>query len=234
MRDEGRIADLGLILAAGGSGRRYGGRNKLLEELDHVPVFIHALRRLAPLGAVTVLVVPAADLPLFAAAAAQYCPDLPVSCVPGGSTRSHSVFQGLTVLPPEVKYVAVHDAARPLASPDLLRRCVAGARQYGGALAAHPVTDTLKKAAADATVAGTVDRDGLWAVETPQVFSRSELQQAYETALAAGHDFTDDAGVMEAAGKRVVLIHNSEPNVKITFPADRQLAAALLRSRQPR
>ena len=230
MSETVRIADLGLIIAAGGSSCRYGGSNKLLESLSGVPVFIHSLRRLALLcpDEAVILVAPAAHLPLFADLTAQYCSSLRFTGVAGGDTRGQSVFNGLAALPASARYVAIHDAARPFASTELLRRCLLAARQCGGALAAHPVTDTLKKAAADGTIAATVDRAGLWAAETPQVFSRPELQAAYEAAFVAGRDFTDDAGVMEFVGGKVALVDNPDPNPKITYPADLRLAETMM------
>ncbi len=225
------VDDLGVVIAAGGASRRYGTDNKLFELLAGIPVFIYSLRNFAPLcrpGAL-VLVVPAADLAAFASLKDKFCPEIPVNIVTGGETRCRSVSNGLNALPGFSRYVAVHDAARPLASAELLCRCLEAARKNDGALAAHPVTDTLKKAGDHGIIAATVDRSDLWAVETPQIFRLEVLKKAYETAFATDRDFTDDAGAMQETGARIKLVHNPDLNIKITYPGDLLLAEALLK-----
>lgn len=225
------IADLGIVIAAGGSSSRYGAENKLFEKLAGVPVFIHCLRNFLPVCRkdALVLVAPGNDIPAFEQLLNDNLSEASVKCVAGGDTRSQSVCNGLAVLPAGVEYVAVHDAARPLASAELLLMCLTEARKYDGALAAHPVADTLKKGSADDVIETTVDRSSLWAVETPQIFPLDKLQLAYEKARQTGGEFTDDAGVMESAGYRVKLVRNPDNNLKITYPKDIALAEALLR-----
>lgn len=224
------VADFGVVIAAGGSGSRFGGTNKLFALLDGRPVFTHSLRAFAPYCRPEALVVvaPESDHAEFRHLAATYCPGLAFQLAAGGATRGRSVQAGLAMLPAGTEYVAVHDAARPLTTPELLMCCLDDARRYGGAIAARPVSDTLKRAAADGTIAATVDRNGLWAVETPQVFALTLLRQAY--AAAGEREFTDDGGVMEAAGMTVKLTLAAAPNLKITYPADLATAAALLRA----
>lgn len=145
--------------------------------------------------------------------------------VAGGATRSASVRAGLAQVPEGVEAVVVHDAARPLAHPGLfsavLEALAAGA---DGAVAAVPVADTLKRVDADGTVVETVDREGLWAVQTPQGFRADVLRAAH----AGKPEATDDAGLVEAAGGRVVVVAGDRRNLKVTDPADLDLLEALV------
>jgi 2-C-methyl-D-erythritol 4-phosphate cytidylyltransferase len=147
-----------------------------------------------------------------------------VAIVLGGATRSASTRAGLEAVSADAEIVVVHDAARPLASPALYERVVTAVR--GGADAAVPglpVSDTLKQVDADVVV-GTIPRDGLVAVQTPQAFTAAALRQAH----ASAPDATDDAAVIEADGGRVVVVPGDPRNVKITVAADLEIAAALL------
>ena len=145
--------------------------------------------------------------------------------VAGGASRSASVRAGLAQVPAGVDAVVVHDAARPLAHPGLFSavlEAVAGGAD--GAVAAVPVADTLKRVGADGGVVETVDRSGLWAVQTPQGFRLDVLQAAH----AGDPEATDDAGLVEAAGGRVVVVPGDRRNLKVTDPADLALLEALV------
>jgi 2-C-methyl-D-erythritol 4-phosphate cytidylyltransferase len=157
------------------------------------------------------------------------------SGVVGGQERSHSVRAALhhTLAGDPV---LVHDAARPLVTPEIIRACLAGLDAAAdAAIAAARVTDTIKEAdddaAGPATVARTLDRDRLWAIQTPQVFRREVL----ERALAQPHDVlaaaTDDASIVEAMGGTVRLVESPRDNLKITTPDDLRLAESLLKAR---
>jgi 2-C-methyl-D-erythritol 2,4-cyclodiphosphate synthase/2-C-methyl-D-erythritol 4-phosphate cytidylyltransferase len=153
----------------------------------------------------------------------------------GGPHRQQSVLNGLRCLaadPPDV--VAVHDGARPLATPDLVCRCVESAIARGSGVAAVPVTDTLKRATEGGRVEGTVDRASLWAMQTPQVFGYAALVRAHEQALGEGCQVTDDAAVIEALGEPVWLVQGEETNIKVTTPEDLALAADILARRSER
>ena len=133
---------------------------------------------------------------------------------------------GLAALPDGVTIAAIHDAARPLATLALLERLVESARTTGGAIPGKPVTDTLKRTDATGLICETVSRSGLWRVETPQVFRRAALEEAYRRA--GDREFTDDAGVMEAAGFPVAMVHNEAENLKLTYAGETELLARLL------
>ena len=222
----------GLIITGGGSSVRYG-RPKLLEFLGDLPVFCHSLRNLSRLPdvAATVLVVPAEREAVFAQFLRQFVPDLAdsVTLVTGGPTRTESVRRGLLALPPDTAYVAVHDAARPLATASLLRRCLEEATESGAAIAAHRIVDTVKLADG-LSIAQTLDRKLLWGAETPQVARRSLLLQAY--AFRQSHpelpEPTDEAQLLENAGIPVRLVESALPNPKLTTPDDMSTLKAMM------
>lgn len=140
--------------------------------------------------------------------------------VAGGATRGESVRAGLDAVPMEATIICVHDAARPLASAELYRRVVAAVEDGAdGAIPGLAVTDTIK-VVRDGAVIDTPDRSTLVAVQTPQAFRADVLRAAHRRAHTAGLDATDDAGVVEAAGGRVVVVEGDARNRKITSPED--------------
>lgn len=152
--------------------------------------------------------------------------------VNGGTERFESVENALTKLPDEVDYVAVHDAVRPLTTPELISQVFQAAIQYGAALLAVPVADTLKRVDAAQRVVETVPRAQLWQAQTPQVFRRDWLVDAYARRAELGGSITDDAQLVEASGKPVHIVTGSPRNFKITTQDDFKLAAALLQYRE--
>lgn len=225
------IDDLGVVIAAGGSSSRYGGKNKLFEKLCGIPVFVHSIKNFMEICPVDnfVLTAPEKELLEFSLLLEKNLPDAKIKIVCGGSTRMKSVINGLEVLPDGIKFVAVHDAARPLASSGLLKNCYDACLAHGGAVASKPVTDTIKTADDNGFSTGTLDRSKLWAMETPQVFPLDALKNACRSAMENGKDFTDDAGVMEFAGHPVYLLNNPDFNIKITYQGDIPLAESSIR-----
>lgn len=147
--------------------------------------------------------------------------------VAGGATRQESVWAGLRELSAGMDCVLIHDAARPFVRPALIEACAEVARAHGAAIAALPVTDTLKRAAGE-LVGGAADRRNLWAAQTPQAFRTDLITQAYERAQREGVVGTDDASLVEATGHPVRLVMGSPRNIKITHPEDLELAEALM------
>jgi 2-C-methyl-D-erythritol 4-phosphate cytidylyltransferase len=150
--------------------------------------------------------------------------------VPGGATRSHSVRAALAAVGPG-EPVVVHDAARPLAPPELFARTLAALATADAAVAAAPVTDTIKEADADLGVRRTLDRASLWAIQTPQAFRREALVEALaqpDDVLAAA---TDDAWLVERAGGTVRVVESSPDNLKVTTRLDLRVAELLLAER---
>ncbi len=230
IRMKRKTEDIGIVVAAGGSGARFGTGNKLLEYLAGKPVLIHSLAAFAKACPGSSIVVPSpSDLKgRFAELAAEFLPGAMISFVDGGNTRMRSVFNGLLALPTTAEFAAVHDAARPLAGARLITDCIRTARRLGSAVAARRATDTVKRADSRCLVLETLDRERLWFIETPQIFRASELISAYRKAFAEGIEATDDAGVMEAAGRKVFLLENRTPNIKITSRSDLAYAKYLL------
>jgi 2-C-methyl-D-erythritol 4-phosphate cytidylyltransferase len=150
--------------------------------------------------------------------------------VAGGERRQDSVRAGLAALPPS-DLVLIHDGARPLVTPDLVRRCLEAAREAGAAVAAIRPHDTVKLSDDGRLVTRTLDRSRLWLIQTPQAFRRAVLEDAYRR-VDFSRTFTDEASLAEAAGFPVRLVEGSPENLKITTPLDLVLAGAILRSRR--
>lgn len=234
-------ASVGVVVVAAGHGTRLGSNGpKALIEVAGRSLLAHTLAGLAAAGLPPAVVVHApGEREAFAAAAG----DLPVAAyVPGGATRTDSVRAGVAALGDGVEVVAVHDAARPLTPPDVIRSAVAALPvaaaadelQVVGAAPALPVADTLKRVDGP-DVRGTVDRTGLVGVQTPQVFRRAVL----ESALAAHDGATDDLGLVEqliATGDvagRVVVVPGSAWGRKVTYPSDLAVVDALAAAAPP-
>ena len=149
--------------------------------------------------------------------------------LPGGAQRHESVWNGLQAIPADpARFVAVHDGARPLVTPDMISRCLALAREEGAACCAAPISDTLKRADANGHISGSVDRLNLWAMQTPQAFRHDLLLTAYRQVIDAGLLVTDETSALERMGKPVALLNSGDFNLKITYPQDLELARHLL------
>lgn len=227
--------DVGVILVAAGQGTRVGGGGppKQFRQLAGVPVVLRALRPFAAHREVAqvVLVVPPAD-------AAEPPPFLRsivgagLRLVAGGAERGDSVQAGLAALEPVCSLVLVHDAARPFVKPDVIDAVIQEARAGAGAVAAVPVTDTVKELAGGGhRVLRTLPRDRLWRAQTPQGFPRALLTEAYARARQEGVKASDDAALVERLGATVIVVPDSPGNVKITTAEDLAWAEAWVASR---
>jgi 2-C-methyl-D-erythritol 4-phosphate cytidylyltransferase len=154
-----------------------------------------------------------------------------VQIAEGGTERFDSVANALALIKPEADFVAIHDAVRPCLTEELINAIFAKAEKTGAALLAVPVTDTVKRVDAQQLVKETVPRQGLWLAQTPQVFRKDWLVEAYERRGQVGKDVTDDTQLIEAAGHAVHVVEGSTTNVKITTKADLFLAEAVLKAR---
>ncbi|HJW74393.1 MAG TPA: 2-C-methyl-D-erythritol 4-phosphate cytidylyltransferase [Thermoleophilia bacterium] len=232
--DDGREGSVWAVVAAAGESRRMGlpeGESKQFLLLGGEPVLCHSVRRLLSIPAVAgvVVVLHPSHTVRFASELLRLDEGKPILIAEGGRERCDSIRAGLLEVPPGTEFVTVHDGARPLFSKHVFEDCLsvlAGPGAIDGAVPACPVADTLKRADADGGVVETVDRSGLWAVQTPQLFRADALRAAYaRPGIVAA---TDDAALLERAGRRVVVVPSTPGNVKITTPSDLPLAGAVL------
>ena len=220
-----------ILLCAGRGERLNASVPKALVPLAGRPLFTWSYEALERCDAIDgiVLVGPVRTLRELLAASGTRSSKL-VGATEGGEQRQHSVGRGLHVLPENCTYVAVHDSARALVTPEVIARAVAEARGApgeagsGAAIAAIPQADTLKQGTLG-TITGTVSRAGLWAAQTPQVFRRDWLERAHREATEVA---TDDAALVEWLGHPVRLSMGDSLNFKITTPTDLALAESWL------
>jgi 2-C-methyl-D-erythritol 4-phosphate cytidylyltransferase len=207
------------ILVAAGSGERLGAdRPKAFVVLAGRPMYAWSMDALG-------------DLPVVAAVPDGWEIE-GAQCVRGGATRSESVRNALAAIPGDVEAVVVHDAARPLVAPGMFAAALAALDGADAAVAAAPVTDTVKEAGADRVVEATLDRSRLWAVQTPQAFRRDALERALDVAPGVLAAATDDASLVELAGGRVVIVESSPENLKVTTRHDLRVAELFLAERR--
>jgi len=183
------------------------------------------------------LSVPAASEDEFRSLASRYLPDIPLHFAHGGATRTLSVLNALEAADrlgeTRFRLAAIHDAGRPMLTPELLLACLDAARTHGGAMACRKVAETVKRITPDGFLGETVPRDGLRTAETPQVFRFPDLLDAYRKAAASGEVFTDDAQVMERfAPVPVFPVEHDFPNPKITYRPDLELCRTLVKLRR--
>jgi 2-C-methyl-D-erythritol 4-phosphate cytidylyltransferase len=225
-----------LIVAAGSGERLQADRPKALVELGGRPLVqwsIDALLQVADIEQVVVALPGGAQLPAGADASGR------VSSVPGGPSRSDSVRRALAAAGEAFEgvgmdIVLVHDAARPLLTGALAEAVIAALasdHDADSAIAALPVTDTIKRVDRTDAVRETLDRSELWAVQTPQVFRRGVLERALEVSPEELASATDDALLVERAGGRVIVVRANDENLKVTTPMDLRMAELLLAGR---
>jgi 2-C-methyl-D-erythritol 4-phosphate cytidylyltransferase len=222
-------ADVGVVIvAAGSSSRTEGDELKQFRWIAGKPMLLHSLHAFQNRDdvATVVVVLPkkfAGDPPPW-----LFQCDLERMLVSvGGRERGDSVRNGLEDLTEAAEIVVIHDAARPFVPDDVIERVITEARKGHGAVPGIPVVDTLKRATTEGRVTDTVDRDGLWRIQTPQAFPRDMIQKAHIDALDANIRATDDAALCERLGFEVVVVPGSERAMKITTDADFARAEAL-------
>jgi 2-C-methyl-D-erythritol 4-phosphate cytidylyltransferase len=222
-----------VIVAAGRGVRMQSDTRKQYLQVAGRPVLVHTLLKfdVCPLIDHICLVVPDDDL--------DFCrhrllADEPikktVQFVAGGRHRQQSVYNGLKSLGRKEGLVAIHDGVRPLVDPLLITACIRAAETSGACAPGIPAYDTIKRVSGEGTIAGTVERKGLWLIQTPQVFRYAVITEAHDRALRDGYVGTDDASLIERLGFPVTLISGSKSNIKVTTAEDLTMAAALLRA----
>jgi 2-C-methyl-D-erythritol 4-phosphate cytidylyltransferase len=218
------VADVGVVIVAGGSSSRASGAAGELKQFRWVgdkPMLLHAVQAFQrrPDVALVVCVLPrshAADPPPW-----LFQSDLDRLLVStGGRDRGESVRNGLEDLPDELAIAVIHDAARPLVTDATIDAVISEARKGHGAIAALPVVDTLKEVDDTGRITRTINRDGLWRAQTPQAFPIRVIEHAYVEAQRAGVVATDDAALVERLGLEVVVVRGSERAMKVTEESD--------------
>ena len=214
------------VVPAGGTGTRMGGTvPKQFLELDGKPILYYTLKTLQDCGIISelILVVPEKE---YDNACTDWLgkPEIVTKVVVGGEKRQDSVYNGFCELSPQTEIVLVHDGVRPFLSHQMIQESVDAAREYGAAITAIPVNDTIKKVDDSGLVSKTVDREGLWRVQTPQVFRYELLEEAFKKANSEKFYGTDEGTLIEHLGKPVKIVEGSEQNIKITRPEDLRLS----------
>lgn len=220
-----------IIVAAGSSQRM--GFDKLLALLGDKPVLAHTIDAFERTSAVSeiILVARTQRIPEFEELVRQTGFQKVRQIIPGGEQRQDSVRAGLERVSETSRFIAVHDAARPLVTPEQVERVFSCAREHGAAALAEPVTDTIKRADESRIVTGGVPRENLYAMQTPQIFEKNLLERAYAAVAASKLSITDEVSAVQHLGEKVVLVPNDEWNVKITYPRDLLLAQASMARR---
>jgi 2-C-methyl-D-erythritol 4-phosphate cytidylyltransferase len=232
---ENKNIKLSVIIVAGGSSRRYGNKNKLLEDLNGIPVFLHSVKKFLPMCMEKglVMVVPKDEEDSFKELTNQHNINVDaITWTNGGSSRTKSVINGIAATPQDCEVIAVHDAARPLATQELLEKLVATAVSCnGGAVSVKKVVDSIKTVDEFGTVISAPNREVMRSAQTPQVFTSFALRTAYN--LLGDKEYTDDVEVVRAANFKVIAVDNLQPNIKLTVPEDLLYLKFLLQSSEP-
>lgn len=223
------MPDVGVIIPAGGAGRRFGGRTpKQFVRLDGVPILVRTVGLFTRRRDVAAIVVaaPAGDVPrVRRMLAAAGCGTVIV--VAGGKERQHSVWNGLEALPSSCEFVLVHDAVRPFTPSRVISSVVREARAHGASVVGVPVGDTLRREGRPGFLSATVDRTHLWAVQTPQGFRTELLREAHREAARRGVLRTDETSLVELMGIAAKVVQGTETNIKITTKNDLDFARFL-------
>jgi 2-C-methyl-D-erythritol 4-phosphate cytidylyltransferase len=221
-----------IIVAAGSSHRM--GFDKLFQSLAGKPVVAHSIDAFEQTASVIeiILVARQDQLPAHEKMISEqkFCKVRRI--IPGGERRQDSVRAGLEALDKNVRFVAVHDAARPLVRPKQIEEVFVACQKHGAAALAEPVRDTLKRVSKDGFITDSVAREHMYALQTPQVFARGLLERAYDAIFGQGTIVTDETSALHQIGQKVAIVSNSEFNFKITYPTDLALAELVLGRRQ--
>jgi 2-C-methyl-D-erythritol 4-phosphate cytidylyltransferase len=221
------------IIVAAGSGVRLGSNvPKAFVKIAGCTMLSYSLVTVRQINSIdeVVITVPAGFENAARAEVAAAALSIPVKIAPGGIERQDSVRIALELTSAESDLVIVHDAARPLATPEIFEACLSAASRTGAAIAAISVSDTLKRVA-DSSITATIARAGLWQAQTPQAFRRAVLVTAHQRAVSEKIAATDDADLVERTGARVEVVEASTSNIKITTPADLAIVEAIIAAR---
>jgi len=220
------------VIVAAGKGTRMGASvDKLFLQLNGCPLVAHTWKRFDRSAAIDeiILVIRDGMQSSFQELASTFALNKPYRLVPGGKERQDSVWNGLEALASDCQIVAIQDAARPCTSEALIAATIEAAKQVGAAVAAQPVTDTIKESADGKLIERTIDRSRLYSVQTPQTFRVEIIHRALTEVRSRGLLVTDDTAACELIHQPVQLVLSAEPNPKITRPDDIPYVEHLLR-----
>ncbi|MDR0903891.1 MAG: 2-C-methyl-D-erythritol 4-phosphate cytidylyltransferase [Ruminococcus sp.] len=215
-----------VILACGGSSSRLGF-DKQLYELRGIPVFIRAIRNFEVIDEILEIIIAAPEklISNFDEILSKFDIKKPIKVIAGGKNRTESVINAYKFCDKNARLIAVSDGARPFTNPEFIRACIKDANIFGASVLGVNVKDTIKIADGDMII-DTPDRRKLFAVQTPQIFSREYFVRGVQFAVDHDLDFTDDAAMLEAVGIKAHITISDYKNIKITTPEDIIIAAA--------
>lgn len=224
-----------MIIAAAGTGSRMkAGMNKQFIPMAGKPMLAHTLKAFQESEHIESIILVAGKDELC------YCRKEIIDTygitkadklIEGGKTRQESVYNGLKAVSPKCDIVLIHDGARPIVKPGLIKSCIEGAELYGAVTAGVPVKETVKVVSSENYVEYTPKRESIWVTQTPQAFRLELILKAHENALEKGITGTDDAFLAELMGYKVKMIESYYENIKITTPEDLITAEAILRGK---
>jgi len=225
------------IVPAAGTGERMGTNNRkkpylLLNKRPLLYYTLTALDSIASIAQIIVAVAPGDERFCQQQVLEKFHFNKSIQIIPGGSSRQESVRRLLERVPEDTQLVLIHDGARPLITPELLDQAIAETMVWKATVLAVPVKDTIKSANDTLQIEKTISRERLWAIQTPQTFERSVIQEAHQRASQEGFTGTDDAALVERMGVQVKIVMGSYDNIKITTPEDLIVAEALLKKRR--
>ena len=225
----GKIPSCSAVIAAGGCSQRMNGEDKLFAEIHGAPVLAHTLTAFQNCGYIDEIVIVTRGECIQSVS--EICKRFGISkaskVIVGGATRLESVMNGLFAVSKKAELVAIHDGARPCVRQDVIRQAVETAAKYHAAAPAVPVSSTIKKAQRGIVI-NTVDRDDLFEIQTPQVFTADLIKAALTNANNKSIDITDDCKAVELLGASVHMTEGTQSNIKITTPEDLVIAEAVL------
>jgi 2-C-methyl-D-erythritol 4-phosphate cytidylyltransferase len=225
------MAKLSVIIPAAGSGERMGSDiPKPFIKVGNKSILEHTISRFIEVPNVSQIIVATSKncINTIEEMLSVYADQVNYMVVQGGKERQYSIYNALKHVKEEIELVAVHDAVRPFVRVELIEECCRVAVNVGGAVLGVPAKDTIKKVNTDRRITETPDRAFLWQAQTPQIFQRQLLMDAYESAIT--HEFvgTDDASLVERIGGQIEMVEGDRENLKITYPVDLKIAELIL------
>lgn len=228
------MAKFSVIVPAAGKSERFGGmEKKTFAKLDGRPIFLRSIEHFINRSDVcqTILAVAPEDVGAMKSQYGANIAFMGVKLLEGGAQRRDTVALALSQVSEDAEYVAIHDAARPCVTEAMINAVFAEAVKCGAAILASPITATIKRVGESMAIDETTSREGLYEAQTPQVFKKSILLDAYKKLDPQIQDITDDAQIVELAGHTVTVVISDSTNLKITTKADITLARAIIKSR---